>query len=179
MKWLALLIVASLSGCMFAPPVSPLPTPTTITLTSLPVEGILRGEVCNALGTEYQVWLLSSAEEWSTLLAQPLAGYTLPDTYMAEVTEQMDFQNYYLLLALRTCHANSSHSITIDRVVSVADQFYVYLELGDPAPGSYLDNRAEGDFHLVRVPRTEQSPDQPALEVVAYKVLFIVGRPVP
>jgi hypothetical protein len=179
MKWLALLIVASLSGCMFVPPASPLPTPTTITLTSLPVEGILRGEFCNDLGTEYQVSLLSSEEEWNALLAQPLASYSIPDIYMAEVTAQMDFQNYYLLLALRTCHAHSSHTITIDRVVSVADRLYVYLELGDPAPGSYLDNRAEGDFHLIRVPRTAQSPDQPVLEVIAYQVRFIVGQPVP
>ena len=185
MKWMVPLIITLLAGCAFTPPLSPLlplsplPTPTTMTATLLPVEGVLRGNVCRELTTEVQVFLLSSEQEWQDLLAQSLANHRVPDFYLSEISGQTDFQTHRLLLALRTCHSNSFHTISIDRVVSVANRLYVYVELGDPAPGSYLDTMADGGFHLVRIPWPEASPDHPTVEVVPYQIQFMVGAPVP
>jgi hypothetical protein len=173
-----LLIPALLTGCGYAPQVSPIPTPTTIATKLLTVEGLLRGEVCNELESEYELFFISSEDEWNDILAQTLKGHTVSDSDLAQLEGQTDFQTHRLLLALRTCHSNIFYAITIDRVVSVANQLYIYVELTDPAPSIYLDTYPAGDFYLVRIPWSQENSDNPTLESVDYRVFVIVGQPV-
>jgi hypothetical protein len=170
MKWIVLLLSALLVGCAvpMAPP-SPLPTPTTVAGTLLPVETLHQGWVCEGLETEYHIFFLTSEEDWKDVLPQLSADQLVTVTDVTKTVQQMDFQAHGLLLALRTCHSSSSYTIAIDRVVQFPDnQLYVYVELRDPTPGSPVNAVVNGYYYLARVPWSEENVDDPTIKVVAY-----------
>ncbi|MCC6455375.1 MAG: hypothetical protein IT328_10560 [Caldilineaceae bacterium] len=175
----ALLLITFLTACGFGPPVSPLPTPTTVTANLLPVEGLRQGWVCEELGGDPQLVVLKSEAEWNDLLSQ----FSLDETSFAidgaDAVILTDFRTQRLLLALRPCYSNSNYRLRIDRVVQVSnDRIFVYLELSDPAPGSYRMPPAEGYYYFASIPWSEENAEIPTVEIVAYTQLLMYGQPV-
>ncbi|MCC6458072.1 MAG: hypothetical protein IT328_24180 [Caldilineaceae bacterium] len=182
MKWIVLFFMTLLAGCavLMAPP-SPLPTPTTVTGTLLPVETIVQGTVCKKLETEYQVLFVTSEEAWSDVQSELLESIspTTDTARIAEAVQQTDFQTHGLLLAVRTCHPNSSYTITIDRVVEVSnEQLYVYVKLRDPAPDRGTEPAETGYYHFARILWPEENADDPTIEVVSYTLLIGSDEPI-
>lgn len=149
----------------------------------LPVEGVLRGSVqgpaCRKLNREYELFFISSEEEWQAILKDTLRGHNVADEYLDELKGQTNFQTQRLLLALRTCESNIRQGITIDRVISVDDHLYVYVQLTDAVPNAYIRPDVEGHFYLVRIPWSQDNSNNPTLEGIGHHVFVILGEPVP
>jgi hypothetical protein len=171
---LVAVVAAIASGCVDPSYfLSPLPTPTLMAGTQLPLETLAQGELCYHFEPEVQLLFATSLPGLETALSRMFQPYSYDSVIPQEIFET-DFTQNAVVAALRQCKGSGGYDVVIDAVVwrEEENRLLVYTELWDrrlvPA-----NPASTGYYHMVRVPWTGPPAEDVTVELVGYPMLHL------